>query len=241
MTENPHRENVHLSHPSVRSFYARVTKRWFDIVASSLALLCLLPILTILTVCLWISLRGNPFFVQTRIGRDLKPFSIVKFKTMTDQRDADGVLLPDEERTTRLGLLLRSTSVDELPELLNVLVGHMSLIGPRPWIPEQMATFSLSTRRKRMAVRPGLSGLAQVFGRNNLTFRQRVCYDLVYQRHMSFRQDMGLIFYTVYKVFKREGIAQRLDALGITPGHLPPKDPDSIGLKGNDVYRYSRR
>ncbi len=106
---------------------------------------------------------------------------------MKDTRDKEGNLLPDEERTTVLGSLLRSTSLDELPELINVLLGDMSFIGPRPWIPDQMAIFNPSTRKKRMSLRPGITGLAQIRGRNNLTFRQRVCYDLSYQRHLTFR------------------------------------------------------
>ncbi len=209
--------------------YALCVKRVMDASLALLALLVLSPLLLVLALALAVDLRGNPFFVQTRIGRNLQPFSIVKFRTMNNERDAAGQLLPDDARVTRFGALLRSTSLDELPELVNVLLGQMSLIGPRPWIPEQMATFSLSTQRKRMSVRPGVSGLAQVFGRNNLTFRQRVCYDLVYQRHLSFLQDLRIVFFTFYKVLKREGIAQRPDALS----HAAPKDPSTKGRRGN--------
>ncbi len=152
---------------------------------------------------------------------------------MNDKKDAYGKLLPDEERTTFIGSILRSTSLDELPELFNVLIGDMSFIGPRPWIPVQMRHFTPSTRRKRMIIRPGITGLAQVLGRNNLTFRERVCYDLRYRRHISFMTDARILFYTFYKVFKREGIEQLPHALGDPGHHLPPKDPETRGLRGN--------
>ena len=145
---------------------------------------------------------------------------------MNDRTGADGQLLPDSERTTSFGSLLRCTSLDERPELVNVLVGDMSFIGPRPWIPEQMDTFTPSTRRKRMTLRPGITGLAQIHGRNNLTFRQRVCYDLRYKRSLSLKEDLKILFYTFYKVIKREGIEQH-------PHALAPKDPQTRGLRGN--------
>ena len=152
---------------------------------------------------------------------------------MKDTRDKEGNLLPDEERTTVLGSLLRSTSLDELPELINVLLGDMSFIGPRPWIPDQMAIFTPSTRKKRMSLRPGITGLAQIRGRNNLTFRQRVCYDLSYQRHLTFRYDLNILFYTFLKVVEREGIQQRPDALSTPTRVLKPRDLMTYGLKEN--------
>ena len=202
--------NVRL-YSSRNGLYVRFVKRSFDVVCSLVALCILFPLLLFLTFFLFISLRGNPFFIQTRIGRYLVPFGIIKFRTMTDERDDNGELLPDEKRTTRLGAILRSTSLDELPELFNVLLGHMSLIGPRPWIPEVMAIFPISIQRKRMLVRPGLSGLAQVLGRNHIEYSKRICYDLIYQRRMSFLFDMKLFFFTFYKVFKQEGIQYRSD------------------------------
>lgn len=152
---------------------------------------------------------------------------------MNDKRDQDGALLPDEERTTWLGGILRSTSLDELPEILNVLKGDMSFIGPRPWIPEQMELFDERTRMRRMSIRPGISGLAQILGRNNLTFRQRVSFDLRYARHLSCRLDLAILFFTFYKVVKREGIYQRPDAMARLQGSAAPKDPDTRGLRGN--------
>lgn len=171
--------NIPFSNPLYRNhnFYRRYGKRALDFTGALFGLICLFPVLAILAILLAIVQRTSPFFLQKRIGHGLKPFHIIKFKTMKDTRDKEGNLLPDEERTTVLGSLLRSTSLDELPELINVLLGDMSFIGPRPWIPDQMAIFTPSTRKKRMSLRPGITGLAQIRGRNNLTFRQRVCYD----------------------------------------------------------------
>ncbi len=152
---------------------------------------------------------------------------------MKDTRDREGNLLPDEERTTSLGSLLRSTSLDELPELINVLLGDMSFIGPRPWIPDQMDIFTPATRRRRMSLRPGITGLAQIRGRNNLTFRQRVSYDLSYQRHLTFRYDLNIFLYTFLKVIEREGIQQRPDALSTPVRVLKPRDMATFGLKEN--------
>lgn len=134
--------------PLPAGFYGRYGKRVLDFTVALLSLVCLIPLFAILAVLLVVIQRTPPFFLQKRIGRGLKPFYIIKFKTMKDTRDAEGRLLPDEQRTTLLGSLLRRTSLDELPELVNVLLGDMSFIGPRPWIPEQMAIFTPSTRKK---------------------------------------------------------------------------------------------
>ncbi|WP_306531425.1 sugar transferase [Akkermansia sp.] len=213
--------------PLPADFYGRCGKRVLDFTVALLSLVCLIPLFAILAVLLVVIQRTPPFFLQKRIGRGLKPFYIIKFKTMKDTRDAEGRLLPDEQRTTFLGSLLRRTSLDELPELVNVLLGDMSFIGPRPWIPEQMAIFTPSTRKKRMA---------QIHGRNNLTFRQRVCYDLRYKRHLSFRYDLNILLYTFYKVIKEEGIHQRPDALGKPALTVMPKDPHTRGLRGNSGF-----
>lgn len=225
--------NASSSNPLRSSFYGYYGKRALDFTVALLSLVCLIPVFAILTVLLVAIQRTPPFFLQRRIGRGLRPFHIIKFKTMKDTRDAKGRLLPDEQRTTLLGSFLRSTSLDELPELLNVLRGDMSFIGPRPWIPEQMAIFTPSTRRKRMSLRPGITGLAQIHGRNNLTFRQRVCYDLRYRRHLSFWHDLNILLYTFYKVVKKEGIHQCPDALGKPAHTVTPKDPQTRGLRGN--------
>ena len=193
--------------------WAHAYKRPCDFIAALAGLICISPLLLLITLMLIICQGGNPFFRQIRIGRNLKPFAVLKFRTMTNERDAAGELLPEEERITFIGKILRGTSLDELPELLNVLMGHMSFIGPRPWVPEQMETFPIGVRRHRMRIRPGISGLAQIQGRNNLTFRQRVFYDLRYQKRLSFILDLKICVYTLYKVFCRDGIEQRPDAL----------------------------
>ena len=227
--------NIPFSTPLYRNhhFYRRYGKRALDFTGALFGLICLFPVLAILAILLAIVQRTSPFFLQKRIGHGLKPFHIIKFKTMKDTRDKEGNLLPDEERTTVLGSLLRSTSLDELPELINVLLGDMSFIGPRPWIPDQMAIFTPSTRKKRMSLRPGITGLAQIRGRNNLTFRQRVCYDLSYQRHLTFQYDLNILFYTFLKVVEREGIQQRPDALSTPARVLKPRDLMTYGLKEN--------
>lgn len=216
---------------SVHSFYKRNGKRILDFTGALLGLICLLPVLAVLALLLLIIQQTNPFFLQKRIGKNLVPFYIIKFKTMKDSRDADGNLLPDEQRTTILGSLLRSTSLDELPEIINVLKGDMSFIGPRPWIPDQMATFTHFTQKKRMSIRPGITGLAQVHGRNNLTFRQRVYYDLCYSRHLTLWEDIKILLSTFYKVIKEEGIRQH-------PNALAPKDPQTKGARGNSKRKF---
>lgn len=226
--------------PPPRTFYKRIGKRIVDFVFALLLLLVLSPLLLLILVALLLFQGGNPFFLQERVGRKCLPFRIIKFRTMRNTCGADGKLLPDEERTTLVGKFLRASSLDELPELLNVLTGDMSFIGPRPWIPEQMASFDAATRRLRMRIRPGISGLAQVHGRNNLTFRQRVAFDLRYSRQLSMWLDIRILFRTFWKVALSEGIAQRVDALGPVPS-APAKDPETKGLRGNKPRRFSQK
>lgn len=223
--------NIYRRRP--RTAYARYYKRMADFALALIGLIILLPLLLLIALMLILVQGGNPFFVQRRIGYHLFPFNVIKFRTMTYERGEDGELLDDELRTTWLGKLLRATSLDELPEIFNVLRGDMSFIGPRPWVPEQMDTFNLSTRAHRMLVRPGISGLAQILGRNDLTFRQRVCYDLRYIRHLSLWADVRILFYTFYKVLLREGIYQRPNALRKPSRPLAPKDPQTKGQRGN--------
>ena len=225
--------------PPPRTFYKRIGKRIIDFVSALLMLLVLSPLLLLILVALLLFQGGSPFFLQERVGRKCRPFHIIKFRTMRNTCGADGKLLPDEERTTLVGKFLRASSLDELPELLNVLKGDMSFIGPRPWIPEQMATFDTATRRLRMRIRPGISGLAQVHGRNNLTFRQRVAFDLRYSRQLSIWMDLRILFLTFWKVALSEGIAQRVDALGPISS-TPAKDPETRGLRGNKPRHYTR-
>lgn len=184
--------------------YAKCLKRAIDFILSLLALLVLSPVLLILTVLGAIKMKGNPFFTQPRPGKDEKIFKLIKFRSMTCQTDKDGNLLPDEVRLTGYGKLLRSTSLDELPELLNILKGDMAIVGPRPQLVRDMV-FMNQTQRRRHSVRPGLTGLAQVSGRNNITWEQKFEYDLAYiDGGITLWKDIKIILMTVGKVFKRE-------------------------------------
>lgn len=184
--------------------YAKCFKRVIDFVLSLLALIVLSPVLAILMLVGWIKMKGNPFFTQPRPGKDEKIFKLIKFRSMTCETDANGNLLPDEKRLTKYGKLLRSTSLDELPELINILKGDMSIVGPRPQLVRDMV-FMSPAQRRRHSVRPGLTGLAQVSGRNNITWEQKFEYDLAYiDQGITLWGDIKIIFMTVGKVFKRE-------------------------------------
>ena len=191
--------------------YAGFLKRLFDFLLALTALCILAPILVILMIVGAIAMGGNPFFTQLRPGRiDKKTgkeriFKLVKFRSMSNKKDAGGNLLPDKERLNKYGRILRSTSLDELPELWNILVGDMSLIGPRPLLPKYLEHYN-DWERQRHLVRPGLTGLAQVSGRNALTWKSRFEKDVEYVQNVSFLMDMKIIFMTVKKVFAREGI-----------------------------------
>ena len=188
--------------------YRSFLKRVFDFFLSFLAILILSPLLIILIVVGAIAMKGNPFFVQLRPGKkdkngQEKIFKLVKFRSMTNEKDSEGNLLPDEKRLKGYGKFLRSTSLDELPELFNIFVGDMAIIGPRPQLVRDMV-FMTEEQRKRHNVRPGLSGLAQVSGRNNITWEQKFEFDLKYIEKITMWKDIGIIFKTVFKVFKRE-------------------------------------
>lgn len=182
-------------------------KRLLDTGLALLALVCVSPLLALLIVLVRIKLGAPILFRQMRPGRHGKPFTIYKFRTMTDARDANGQLLPDAERLTKLGRFLRSTSLDELPELLNVLKGDMSLVGPRPLLMQYLERYTPEQAR-RHAVRPGITGWAQVNGRNALTWEQKFELDVWYVDHVSFLLDVKIIALTVWKTLKREGISQ---------------------------------
>lgn len=192
-----------------------------DIICAICGLICLFPFLSAIALLVFVSTKKSPFFTQTRIGKNRKTFRIVKFKTMNDKRDEEGNLLPDEERLTKVGNFLRKTSLDELPQLINVIMGDMSLVGPRPWIPEQMAIFSEHKQAWRCRVKPGMTGLAQIYGRNGLTFSQRLTYDILYVSHLSFQMDITILLRTLEIVLKRKGIQQRSDALIIPAKKFP--------------------
>nr|WP_321522380.1 sugar transferase [uncultured Macellibacteroides sp.] len=187
--------------------YKHISKRIFDFLLSTLAFICLSPILGVITIWLHFSNKGSgAFFYQERPGKDGKIFKVVKFKTMTEERDIYGNLLPDEKRLTSVGKFVRSTSLDELPQLINVLKGDMSLIGPRPLLVHYLPLYSKEQSR-RHEVRPGITGWAQVNGRNAISWKQKFEYDVWYVDNMSFILDMKILFLTIKKVFVREGIS----------------------------------
>ena len=188
--------------------YAKFFKRSLDLMLSLIALIVLLPLMLILTIVGAVAMRGNPFFTQLRPGminpktRNEKIFKLVKFRTMSNKKDSDGALLPDELRLNKYGKFLRSTSLDELPELFNILSGTMSFVGPRPQLVRDM-TFMSVEQRRRHSVRPGLTGLAQVSGRNNITWEEKFEYDLKYIEKIALASDIKILFKTVGKVLKR--------------------------------------
>ena len=190
-------------------FYRQFFKRFYDIILSGLALIVLSPVLLVLTILGAVKMKGNPFFTQLRPGKINKKtgkeriFKLIKFRTMTNEKDKNGNLLPDEVRLNKYGMILRSTSLDELPELINIFVGDMSIVGPRPQLVRDMV-FMTKQQRARHLVRPGLTGLAQVNGRNNITWEQKFEYDLGYINKITLWNDLKIILRTVMKVFKRE-------------------------------------
>lgn len=187
------------------SVYERYIKRLLDVVLSGMALVVLSPVL-LLTALLVRTKLGSPVvFCQERPGKNEQIFKLYKFRTMTDERDEHGQLLPDEVRLTKFGRLLRSTSLDELPELWNIFRGDMSIVGPRPLLVSYLPYYT-GEERHRHDVRPGLTGLAQVNGRNNLTWEQKFAYDLEYVNHLTFKNDVKIIFQTVLKVFARADV-----------------------------------
>lgn len=186
--------------------YAKIFKRLIDIVLSLCALIVLSPILLILFVLGAIKMKGNPFFTQERPGKDERIFKLIKFRSMTCEKDEEGKLLPDDVRLTRYGRILRSTSLDELPELFNILIGDMSIVGPRPLLVEYLPYYT-EEERHRHDVRPGLTGWAQVNGRNNIgSWEERFAYDLEYVNNLNFVMDVKVVIKTISKVIKRSDI-----------------------------------
>lgn len=187
--------------------YKQFFKRFLSFIIALVALICIGWLIAIVAIWLHFANKGaGAFFFQERPGKDAKIFKVIKFKTMTDERDADGNLLPDAERLTKVGKIVRSTSIDELPQLINVLKGDMSLIGPRPLMPEYLKLYTPEQMR-RHEVRPGITGWAQVHGRNTLSFTDRFKYDVYYVDHLTFGLDLKIFFLTILKIFKREGIS----------------------------------
>lgn len=187
------------------SVYRRFVKRVLDFIICLSALLVLSPIFVVLTIVGAIVMKGNPFFSQDRPGRNEKVFRILKFRTMTNETDENGHLLPDEKRNSRYGNILRKTSLDELPELINIVKGEMSLIGPRPLLVEYLPYYT-EEERHRHDIRPGLTGWAQINGRNFITWEETFQLDLYYLNHMSFQMDVKVFLRTIKKVFSHEDI-----------------------------------
>ena len=187
--------------------YANCLKRVLDFFCALAAILCLSPLLVILTLVGAVKMKGNPFFTQPRPGKGEKIFRLVKFRTMTNEKDAQGNLLPDDVRLNAYGKFLRSTSLDELPELFNILKGDMAVIGPRPQLVRDMV-FMTAEQRRRHTVRQGLSGLAQISGRNAVTWEAKIGYDLEYIKKITLLGDIRIILSTLGKVFKRDGITE---------------------------------
>ena len=182
-------------------------KRFLDFFAALIGLLLLSPIFLLATIGLFFANNGKPFFFQTRPGKNEKLFQIIKFKTMNDKKDAAGNLLSDAERLTPIGSFVRKTSLDEIPQLLNVLKGDMSLIGPRPLLIQYLPLYN-NIQKKRHDIRPGITGWAQVNGRNAISWEQKFEYDVWYVENCTFALDVKILFLTVKKVFKSEGISQ---------------------------------
>lgn len=188
--------------------YKHFFKRFLDFGISLLVLICISPILLVVTIWLHFANKGaGAFFFQERPGKDGKIFKVIKYKTMTDERDAEGNLLPDEQRLTKVGRFVRSTSIDELPQLINVLKGDMALIGPRPLVPSYLPLYSKEQMR-RHEVRPGISGWAQCHGRNTISWKEKFEYDVWYVDHCTLWTDIKVIFITIKKVLARQDIAK---------------------------------
>lgn len=197
--------------------YRNGIKRVLDFFLSLIALMILSPLLLLLILVGRIEMKGNPFFFQKRPGKNEKIFSLIKFRSMTNEKDKNGVLLPNERRLNKYGRLLRKTSLDELPELINILIGDMSIVGPRPLLPEYIPYYT-EEEHHRHDVRPGLTGLAQVNGRNAIgSWEERFGYDLQYVKECSFLLDVKIIWQTVMKVVKRADI---LDGNNVVVGRL---------------------
>lgn len=186
--------------------YRRYIKRMLDFILSLMAIIILSPVLIVVTILVRTKLGSPVIFKQKRPGKDENIFTLYKFRTMTDERDEEGNLLPDDIRLTKFGKLLRSTSLDELPELFNILKGDMAIVGPRPQLVRDMV-FMTDTQRKRHSVRQGLTGLAQINGRNNISWEEKINYDLKYIQNITFLNDIRIIIKTILKVFKKEDIS----------------------------------
>jgi len=186
--------------------YKKYFKNIIDFTVALIILLIVSPLFIIITLLLFISNNGKPFFVQKRPGKNEKFFNIIKFKTMNDRKDNNGQLLSDEERLTHIGNIVRKTSLDEIPQLINVLKGDMSIVGPRPLLPEYLPLYN-KEQKKRHTVKPGITGLTQVSGRNAISWEDKFNFDIIYIEHISFMGDLSIIIKTIKKVLISEGIS----------------------------------
>ncbi|NHN26154.1 sugar transferase [Flavobacterium jejuense] len=191
--------------------YKSFIKRIIDFVASLIGFLLLSPIFIFVTTGLFFANQGKPFFFQIRPGKNEKLFKIIKFKTMNDKKDSEGQLLSDKERVTKIGTFVRKISLDEIPQLLNVIKGDMSLIGPRPLLTQYLPLYN-DFQKQRHQVKPGITGWAQINGRNAISWNQKFEYDVWYVKNCSFVLDIKILFLTIKKVFVREGISQEGEA-----------------------------
>jgi len=187
--------------------YKNFIKRVVDLIFSLVGFTLLLPIFFVLCIVLIISNNGNPFFIQSRPGEKEKLFKIIKFKTMNEKRDKEGNLLPDEKRLTNIGKMIRKLSLDEIPQLINVIMGDMSLVGPRPLLPQYLNLYN-EFQKKRHNVKPGITGWAQVNGRNAISWEKKFELDVWYVNNISFSLDIKILLLTLKKVIKSEGISQ---------------------------------
>jgi lipopolysaccharide/colanic/teichoic acid biosynthesis glycosyltransferase len=187
--------------------YLSLFKPLFDFLLSLIAFVLLLPLFLLVTLFLSVANVGNPFFIQTRSGKNARLFKVIKFKTMNDRRDERGNLLSDAERLTPIGRFIRKTSLDEIPQLLNVINGSMSIVGPRPLLVEYLPLYN-EEQKQRHAVRPVITGWAQINGRNAISWQKKFEYDVWYVNNVSFFLDVKILFLTIKKVFVREGISQ---------------------------------
>ena len=205
-------------------------KRVLDIAISLWTLIIVSPLLAVISIILLVHTRKCPFFFQTRVGYRGKLFRVFKFKTLTDARDSEGLLLPDDLRSFPLGTFLRRYSLDELPQLVNIIKGDMSIVGPRPWIPDQLDVFPGRCRMARCSVRPGLTGMAQVYGRNGIPFYRRLCYDIVYARNVSLFMDARIVFQTVVRLLAHKDVRQCEDAFRNISGSMLIRNDLSVPM-----------
>lgn len=212
--------------------YKQFFKRFYDIVLSGIAIIVLSPLLLILTIIGAIAMKGNPFFTQERPGKNEKIFKLIKFRSMTCETDENGELLPDEKRLKKYGKILRASSLDELPELFNIFIGDMSIIGPRPLLVRYLPRYN-EEQKHRHDVRPGLTGYAQAHGRNAVSWEDKFAMDVWYTKHISLFRDIIIIFDTVLCVFKRSGISSETSVtmeefMGTAEGVVSTWNPEKL-------------